>query len=191
MAHDNIEVEIKIELSKSAFFQAKETLKTVATFVKKNHQLDKYFIPAHRNFIKPEFPFEWLSIRTRGDAAILSYKHWYQENTKVATHCDEFETKIENQEQLEKMFNALDITPLINVEKEREIYHYNDEFEISLDIVKELGYFIEIESLKDLGGIDITRMRLFEFAKSLGIDASQPDLRGYPYLLLKKKGLIK
>ena len=63
-------------------------------------------------------------------------------------------------------------------------------FEISLDSVKELGHFIEIEAMKDFGGVEATREKLFEFAKNLGVDTSNLDLRGYPYQLMKKKGLI-
>ncbi|MBI2546523.1 class IV adenylate cyclase [Candidatus Woesearchaeota archaeon] len=191
MAHNNVEIEIKINVSESIFMRTREKLNKIATFVKKNRQNDAYYMPAHRNFVELQFPFEWLSIRKRGDAAILSYKHWYPENSAVTTHCDEFETKVENQEQLEKIFKALDIKPLVAVEKEREVYQFKDEFEISLDTVKDLGHFIEIESLKDFGSIEETRQKLFDFARELGVDASNPDLRGYPYLILKKNGVIK
>jgi len=60
-----------------------------------------------------------------------------------------------------------------------------------LDSVKELGNFIEIETIKDFGTVENVRERIFEFAKFLGVDISEPDKRGYPYLLLKKKGLVK
>jgi len=191
MANKNVEIEIKIPLDEDTFFKVKEMLKKTAKFVKKSHQIDDYFTPAHRNFVEPEYPFEWLSIRKRGNKAIVNYKHWYPENAEVATHCDEFETEIKNPDQLDKIFSVLDLKKLVTVEKEREVYNYNDELEVSLDIVKELGYFIEIESIKDFGTVDATREKLFGFAKNLGIDVSKTDKRGYPYLLMKKKGLIK
>jgi len=59
--------------------------------------------------------------------------------------------------------------------------------EISLDIVKKLGYFIEIEAIKEFGSIEKTREKLFEFAKDLEIDLSKIEKRGYPLLLIKKK----
>ena len=67
---------------------------------------------------------------------------------------------------------------------------FQDEFEIGLDTVKDLGFFIEIESIKDFGSVEKTRKKIFEFAELLGIDHSR-ELRGYPFLLMKKKGLIK
>lgn len=191
MANDDIEIEIKFPLSEDTFARVKEKLQNIAKSVKSIKQVDKYFTPLHRNFVKPKFPFEWLSIRRRGNKVILNYKHFYPENAEETTHCDEFETEVEKPEQLEKIFSSLDLEKLVTVEKEREKYIYNNEFEIALDKVKELGNFIEIEAIKNFGDIEATRKRLFEFAKKLEIDISKIDKRGYPFLLMKKKGLIK
>jgi len=191
MANKNIEIEIKISLEEDTFLKIKEKLNKIAKFVKKSHQIDDYFTPAHRNLVEPKHPFEWLSIRKRGDKAILNYKHWYPENVEIATHCDEFETEIKDPDKLKNIFSVLNFKKLVTVEKEREVYVYNDELEISLDKVKEIGYFIEIEVIKDFGNVEITREKLFEFAKNLGIDISKIDKWGYPFLLMKKKGLIK
>jgi adenylate cyclase class 2 len=191
MANKDIEIEIKIPLDEDTFSNVKEKLEKGAKIEKTSHQIDEYFTPSHRNFVKPQFPFEWLSIRKRGGRAILNYKHWYPENVEVATHCDEFETEIEHPDQLGKIFSALDFKHLITVEKQREVYICNGEFEVALDVVKELGHFIEIEAIKDFGSVEATREKLFEFANDLGIDVSKTDKRGYPFLLMEKKGLIK
>jgi len=191
MADKDIEVEIKVPLEKEAFFNLKVKLREICKFEKASQQSDAYFSPAHRDFVEPEFPFEWLSIRKRAGKTILNYKHFHPENVEVTTHCDEFEAVIENPEQLEKIFSSLNFKKLVTVEKERETYLFNDEFEVALDEVNDLGYFIEVEALKDFGGVEETRRRLLEFAGKLGIDASKIDKRGYPYLLMEKKGLLK
>lgn len=191
MANNDVEIEIKIPLENNLFPKVREKLQKIAKFVKKSSQTDEYFTPIHRNFVEPKFPYEWLSIRKRGGKFILNYKHFYPENVEVTTHCDEFETVIEKSEQLEKIFFALNLKRLVTVEKEREVFIYNDEFEIALDSVKELRNFIEIEAIKDMGTVNETREKLFQFAKNLGIDISNTDKRGYPFLLMKKKGLIK
>jgi len=191
MSDKDREIEIKIPLSEETFPKIKERLKKNSRFVKNLPQVDEYFTPMHRNFVEPEYPYEWLSIRRRGDKVILNYKHYYPENTEVTTHCDEFETQIQDVNQLDKIFSTLNFRKLVTVEKEREVYIYNNELEIALDVVKELGYFVEIEAIKDFGSVEVTREKLFEFAKSLGIDISKIDKRGYPFLLMKKKGLIK
>ena len=191
MANNGVEIEIKIPVEESTFLKVKEQLKSTAKFVKSQQELDEYFTPSHRNFVSPQFPYEWLRLRKKGSSAIITYKHFHPENVEKTTHCDEFESKIENDEQLQKILKALDFKKLVSVDKTRETCHYKDEFEIALDSVKELGNFIEIESLKDFGGISLTREKLFELANQLGLDTSNCDLRGYPFMLLKKKGLLK
>ncbi len=190
MAVDNIEIEIKVPVDEKTFFEIRKKLDAIAKFKKQSKQRDEYFTPFHRNFVDTPRPFEWLSIRDRSGAYTLNYKNFHPEKAEIFTHCDEFETKIENIEQFKKLFSALDFKSLIVVEKERNVYIYKDEFEIALDFVKELGNFIEIEVIKDLGGVDKAREKLFDFAKELGIDISKADNRGYPNLLMKKKGLI-
>lgn len=185
------EIEIKFRLDKEDFFKIKEKIKKIAKFVKNSEQKDEYFTPPHRNFIEPKYIHEWLSIRKRGDKTILNYKHFYPENVAIFTHCDELEFESKDPKQLKQMFSALNFKKLVTVEKQREVYNYNDKFEIALDIVKELGYFIEIEAMEDFGTVEKTREKLFEFAKSFGIDISTADKRGYPYLMMKLKGLIK
>ncbi len=191
MSHNDTEIEIKIKLDEGAFLKVRENVQNSAKFVKKVRQIDEYFTPAHRNFVEPRFPFEWLSIRKRGDKTILNYKHFVPENAEVHTHCDEFETEIKNPEGLKKIFSAINLKPLVTVDKERETYDYNGEFEIALDVVKDLGHFIEIEAMKEFGTVEKAREKLFKLAKSLGVDTSNPDLRGYPFLMMEKKGLVK
>lgn len=191
MSHNDTEIEIKIKLDKESFSKVREKVENTAKFVKRVQQTDEYFTPAHRNFVELKFPFEWLSIRKRGDKAILNYKHWLPENAEVHTYCDEFETEIKNPDSLRKIFESLDIKSLVIVDKEREVFTYEDEFEIALDVVKDLGYFIEIEIMKNFGSVEKAREKLFGFAKILGVDTSNPDLRGYPFVLMEKKGLLK
>jgi adenylate cyclase class 2 len=190
MAHKDIEVEIKLPVDESTFLSVKNKLKNTAAFVKNKREVDDYFTPAHRNFLSPQFPFEWLRLRKQDNSVIFTYKHYYPENAEIDTHCDEFESEIKNPEIFGKILKALDFKKLITVDKFREAYRTAD-FEFALDKVEELGYFIEIEALKDLGGVSATRERLFEAARNLGINISTFDKRGYPYLLLKKKGLLK
>lgn len=191
ISNEDQEIEIKIRLSEDNFLRTKEMLKKVAKFKKNSHQLDEYFTPSHKNFLEPKFPFEWLSVRKRDDKTILNYKHYYPEDAETKTHCDEFEVEIKNLDEFKKIFSVLDFKKLVTVEKEREEYSYDDEFEIGLDTVKNLGNFIEIEAIKNLETVEKTREKLFEVAKNLGIDISKTEKVGYPYLMMKAKGLLK
>ena len=191
MAHGNQEIEIKIPVSEETFKSVREKLQKLATPSGSSRQVDSYFSPSHRDFMEPRFPFEWLSVRRRGDSAILTYKHWYPENQEISTHCDEFETPVNDPEQLERVLKVLDFRPLVTVEKTRETFRFEDRLEICLDDVKDLGFFIEIESMKNLGTVEETRKQLFGFAARLGLENTRMDKRGYPYELMRKKGLLK
>lgn len=191
MASNDKEIEIKIPINEKTFNNLKNRLKKIAKFKNSKKQIDEYYTPKHRNFVKPKLPYEWLSIRERGDKSILNYKYFHPKNAKVFTHCDEFETEIKGSEKLKKIFLSLNFKKLITIEKEREIYIYNNEFEISLDKVKDLGLFIEIEALKNSKNVKKTLKELFQFAKELNLDISKVDKKGYPYLMMHKKGLIK
>lgn len=189
MADADIEIEIKVPLDKDEFLSIQEKLKKVAEFLKQEQQVDDYFTPVHRNFLKPEFPFEWLRLRKCDCSSSVTYKRYYPEHEEVHTHCDEFETEVSDVEKLRKIFDSIDVKKLVTVDKARVAFIYGD-FEIVLDDVKELGYFVEIEALKDFGGVEATRQKIFDVAREFGIDVSKCDLRGYPNLLMRKKGLL-
>ena len=188
---ENIEIEIKIEVQQGTFESFRSFLKEHARFIKDSFQSDEYFTPIHRNFLNPYYPFEWLSIRERNNKVILNYKHWYPENQEKSTHCDEYEVELSSYDNISRIFEALNIKSLCKVIKKREIFNYNDEFEVSLDIVEELGWFIEIEVKKDFGSIEVANQKLLEFATQMGLDTTKRNFRGYPYLLLEKKGMLK
>ena len=187
---ENIEIEIKVEVTQAIFESFRSFLKENAQFVKESYQTDEYYTPAHRDFLFPEYPYEWLSIRERNSKVILNYKHWYPENEEKSTHCDEYEVELSSYSKMDKIFKALDIRSLCKVVKTREIYNYKGEFEISMDKVEDLGFFIEIEVKKDFGSIEKSNKKLLEFANRMGVDTSKRNYRGYPFLLLEKKGLI-
>jgi len=190
MAFDDIEIEIKIPVTEEEFNAVKQKLVEIGKFIKISKHVDKYLTPHHRDFFEPQYPFEWLSTRNRDGKLILNYKHFYPENSKNTTHCDEFETHVNDPDQLNKILTAINVKSKVIVNKEREIYVYEDKFEIAMDKVNELGHFIEIEALKSLGTIEETRNQLLIFAQFLGIDSSQEVCKGYPFLLMQKKGLI-
>jgi predicted adenylyl cyclase CyaB len=191
MAHEDIEVEVKFFVSKEDFLRIKKKLQEISRFVKTSEQSDEYFNIANRSFLDFEHPFEWLSIRKRGGKNILNYKNWYNNTQGDFTHCDEFEVLVDDSDKLTKIFSLIDIKSIITVDKTREVYNYCDELEIDMDYIKELGYFIEIESLKDFGSIEEARKRIFELAKELGINELSIADRGYAYMLMKKRGLTK
>ena len=191
MAYDDIEVEVKVHLTKKKFDEVEKKLKKIAKFIKTSSQIDDYYSPAHRNFAKPKYPYEWLSVRKRDAGFKINYKHWYPEGIKETTHCDEFETGVEDVSKLEKILKALDIKKIVTVNKTRRVYLYKNEIEIAMDTVKDLGYFIEAEAMKDMGGVKKTREYLIKFLNSFGILKMETIPGGYASGMMRKKGLVK
>ncbi|MBI4895265.1 MAG: class IV adenylate cyclase [Candidatus Aenigmarchaeota archaeon] len=186
MAVGNIEIEMKFRVDEKIFLKAKDLLNKTSRFVKTSHQTDEYFTPSHRNFLSLDFPIEWLSLRKRDDKQLINYKHLNLVNPREVLFSDEFETVIEDIEKMKNIFSSLDFRSLVTVDKKRDIYIYNDEFEVVLDFVRDLGYFMEIETIKDFGSVENARYRIMEFAKSLDLNESNIEHRGYPLLMLEK-----
>ena len=98
--------------------------------------------------------------------------------------CDEYEVEIDNAQNLEKIFKVLDLEKIVVVDKKRKTYLYLNKYEIALDSVKNLGYFIELE-VKNYTKDPIDEYSdLLKLAKSLKLNLDNIDKRGYPYHLL-------
>ncbi len=129
-------------------------------------------------------------ITRRDEKVLLKYKHWYPEGVKNTTHCDEYETQVTNKEQTDKILTALSFKKFLTVNKKRETFTYQD-LEIVFDEVKGLGYFIEVESLKDFGGVEKTRDEILKFTSFLGLKKTTTVPGGYAGALMRKNGLVK
>lgn len=179
----DIETEIKIKLTKEEYQVLEKKMEELAQFIKKSHQLDTYYEPAYRKFVKgkDEVIDEWLRIGKRGKRNILTYKHWYD------IHCDEYEVEIDNLENMDKIFKILGLEEIATVDKIRTTYLYQDKYEIALDYVERLGYFVEIEVKEYTKSIMEEYDLLLHTAKDLGLNLNYIDRRGYPYYLIKMK----
>jgi adenylate cyclase class 2 len=190
MAKNSVEVEIKIPVTKELFEKIKKSLERKAELVSVSRDVDKYFNAPHRNFLDKTPTEEFLRVRIKKDTFLFTYKHGYWNNKLEHTHSDEFETKVENSEQLEKILNVLNFENILQIDKKREVYRAKGGFEVSLDKVKGLGYFIEIESEKSFGSINKTMEAIYTFARSIGLDPTKRDSMGYVSLMMKKKKLF-
>lgn len=177
----DIETEIKIKLTKSEYESLKAKLKLKAKYINEHTQLDIYYEPSHRRFLKDNTDNveEWLRIGIRGNKKILNYKHWYDNK-----YCDEYEVEIDDEENLNKIFNILGLKEIVRVNKKRETYMYLDKYEIVLDSVENLGYFTEIEVKKYNKKALEEYESLLRVAKELDLNLDNIDKRGYPYHLI-------
>ena len=187
MAHNSVEVEIKVKLTKKKFSAIRRKLKKIAKFKKSSHHIDDYYTPKHDSFLKPKYPYEWLTIRDRDGKVLLNYKHWYPPGTKYTTHCDEYETEIEDAKQMREILKALNFKRFLTIDKKRDTFIYKRQLEVVLDKVVGLGYFIEVESIRDFGGVEKTREKVLQFLKPLGITTTKTVPGGYGGALMRKK----
>lgn len=97
----------------------------------------------------------------------------------------EFESKIENREQVEQALMAMGYNPVLRIKKIRQKAKYKD-YEICIDEVEELGSFIEIEKIsnEDTGSV-IAELRDLLF--SLGVKEEDEVKKGYDILMFEKK----
>jgi adenylate cyclase class 2 len=192
MADKNMEIEIRFILTKGQYQHLLSSLPRITAVQGRKKQKDTYFSPPHKNFLQGPSVSDWLRIGERGDRVILNFKHWYYAKvpSQGGTHCDEFEVEVKDAPALYNIFQALQFKQLCIVQKERSTFLYKKTFEIALDQVNGLGYFIEIETKKAFPTVQKAREQLFRFAQTLGIDIERIETKGYPWLLLQKKKLL-
>lgn len=187
MANNDVEVEIKIKLRKSKFERVQKQLEKIAKRQKTSHHKDAYYNPTYRSFLKRKYPFEWLTIRDRDGKTKLNYKHWYPEGVANTTHCDEYETEVSDAVKMRKILTAMSFENFITIDKQRTTYIYKNELEIALDKVKKLGYFIEVESIKNTGGVKKAHKQLLDFLQTkLGITETKTVTGGYAAEMMRK-----
>ena len=180
---NDIETEIKIKLSKDEFEIIENIMKNKAEFLKNSNQHDTYYQPLYRKFLKEnkETINEWLRIGIRGNKKILNYKNWYDN-----MYCDEYEVEIDNDNNLDKIFGILGLEKIAVVNKIRNTYLYLNKYEVALDYVDNLGYFIEIEVKKYDDDAIKEYDNLIKIAKDLNLNLNNIDKRGYPYHIIYK-----
>lgn len=177
----NVEIEIQVRVSDTSKLRA--FLKDNATFTGEAYQKDEYFTPAHRNFVEAKPVAEWLRLR-ESDKGAITYKNWHYDADGKSQYCDEYESTVGDVEQLRKIFAALNVKPVITIEKKRSSWRYKD-YEVSLDQVTGLGDFVEVE-YKAAAKADPKTITdgMVQFLKKIGCGIIERNYVGYPFMLL-------
>ncbi len=183
MSNTEIEIQVKIENSKVL----RSFLAANASFKYKTAQKDTYFTPAHREFTAVRPITEWLRLRDTEGKFVITYKKWHYDNDGRSHFCDEYEIKIDDYDKAHAVFKALDMKHLVTVEKIRDIYQFKN-FEISLDEIKNLGSFVEIEykGKEKKEPKEVTESML-NLLKEIGVGKIERNYLGYPFQLMFPK----
>lgn len=120
------------------------------------------------------------------DKYILSYKKIYFGRSVDDIHLEEHESDVSNLEQTIKILECLDIERILTLHKIRDSFMYEDIFEISLDNVFDLGYFIEIEVKDEKLSVKEANRKLADLVSSLELSLFNRNLDGYANMLYRK-----
>ena len=180
------EIEVKLEITEKDYEKYLSLLLKNGSNHTKKEQNDIYFSPKYRPFFGGDIDDECLRIRIMNDKYILSYKKIFFGNSDEDIHLEEHESEVSNLEQVIKILECLGIEKVLTLHKVRNSFIYQDIFEISLDNVFDLGYFIEIEVKDSALSVSDANQRLKELISSFELDLSSRNLDGYANMLYRK-----
>lgn len=122
-------------------------------------------------------------VRVDGENISMTVKKSVDDATRIEheTSCGDYEVAC-------KIFETLGYNRVVEVDKERT-EHVSDDVIITLDKVKGLGHFIEIEVLaQDASQKDAATAKIASVAKSLGLSDDMIELQKYDELLAATVG---
>ena len=179
--HQEVEIQAKIKNLK----EVEKKLNKVGKFIKTRKQIDKYFITLQNDFFAKEPPIEYLRVRYEEGKSHLNYSFLHFRKDGWLDVTDEYETLVEKPEIAEQIFRKIGLINIVTVQKIRKYFDCG-KFEVTLDQVKGLGNFMEVEAKKVEGGVIKTRNACMDFLNSLNIKYNIEKDAGYLRMLYKK-----
>ncbi len=174
---DNIEMEIKVKLTKEEYDNLNRTMKLIGKFLLQSNQQDIYY---QSDYLGEDIN-KLLRLRLSGNKKVLTYKT-YNNNM----YYEEYEVEIDNSNNMMKIFDFIGLRKITEVKKERMIYSYEDKYEVSLDKVDNLGYFVEIEVKGPINNYFEEYDNLLKNSKNLGLNLNNIEQKRYPQLMISK-----
>lgn len=145
-------------------------------------QVDTYYNSPHRDFGKTD---EALRIRVQDSKSVLTYKGAKMDTISKTRR--EVETEITDTDAMGNILSSLDFFPVATVSKKRKNFRIGD-FTLSLDEVRDLGDFIELEiTVKDPKNYQEKVESIFKFMEKLGIRRESTIRKSYLEMILEKK----
>lgn len=176
------EIEIQVRLKTAN--PLTKMLDVEGSFQYEKKQIDDYYTPPDNNFIGVRPVKEWLRLRDMEGKYSLNYKNWHYDADGKSNYCDEYETTLNDIEQVRNIFSALNYKKIVTVDKIRKAWQFKD-WEVSVDRILRLGDFVEIEyrGSEDPDPQQETK-KMVEFLKSIGCEKIERNYLGYPFQLL-------
>jgi adenylate cyclase, class 2 len=181
----NVEVEFKHTLTDPEKLAAR-LAELGADSLGRARQTDTYFNAPHKDFLAHDVVSEWLRLRVEPSGASVNFKRWLPVGVVESTHCDEFESLIDDADAVRKILESLDFTEMVVVDKTRTQWRLEDVV-VALDEVDGLGSFVEFEYSGDAEIVEVATEHLHAVIAKIGVELGERDRRGYPYLLLGRE----
>ncbi|MCX9014607.1 MAG: class IV adenylate cyclase [Candidatus Methanoperedens sp.] len=176
-----IEIEVKVGLDDPKRVE-RSLIAFGATPTGIEEQADTYYNAPDRDFGKTD---EALRIRGEDNEYYLTYKG--PKLDKISKTRKEVEVSINDAYSMGEILSSLGFTPVRNVVKKRKKYRLG-ELVISLDEVRELGSFMEVEFMaKDSHANDEKLESIFKFIEKLGISRKSTIRESYLEMMLNNE----
>ena len=172
------EIELKFRITTTQKEAILEHIKPITNHTKTSRMVDTYYIPNFKEFEIDGRTIECVRIREANNSVVLCYKQIHYEANPI--YCDEYETKIDSKDQMEKILFALGFNVQMVIDKTRDSYH-NNQFEFDFDSVVGLGELMEIELKDNNGNID----DIYNIVKPFGLTKDDVTYEGIQ-LMMKK-----
>jgi len=143
------------------------------------HEHDIYYNATDRDFATTD---EALRLRYTGEGCLLTYKGPKIKEFRLKAR-EELNTVVGSGNVMGTILERLGYVPVAEVDKWREYYEYRGAL-VSLDEVKGLGTFVEIEAPQG-GTQENPQEFVMEIAKEIGVEG-EPLLSSYLELLLSR-----
>ena len=170
------EIELKFVIDTKTRKKIVTDLVSFAQDLGRSRMIDTYYIPAFRDFEINGVTNECVRIREDKSGVTLCYKHIHRDCMPV--YCDEFETKIDSKEQMEKILFALGFSVQMIIDKTRSSYQLGH-FQFDFDSVKNLGEFMEVELKSETAGVD----EIYDFVSKYKLSSKDVTYDGIQTLM--------
>ena len=184
------EIEILVQVNDD-INKVEETLKKFK-YINTELVIDDYYYDPKRNNLKPNKNNqinECFRLRQKGNKNYITYKDDVFENN-VWLYSNEYETEVSSIETIKEILNRLGLKKLLTIKNTKKIYKHNN-YEIVLEDVEDLGYFMEVEYCTN-EDIDVKEIKkqIQEFINSLNLKTSKELNIGKPEMMLNKKNIV-
>ena len=160
-------------------------------FLGNNKTLDIYIFDPKSNSLKPDKNGQLkncLRIRSKNRKTYVAYKVDYFDKKGIWLYSDEHEIETSDFKNTLQIFKKLGYKELVKIENIKSTF-ITPKYEVVLEDVKNLGYFMEVErhNVKSNENIVKVKKEIWAWIQKLGINVGLELKMGKPELMLRKR----